>query len=135
MTIVKSGSGTLTLTGTNTYSGATIVSNGTLVVSSTGMLGNSTNITVAAGTLTLQNSSCITNTATVRIASGGGAKVSLAAGVNQTVNYLYYDDKQKSTGTYGATGSGASKINDEHFAGSGVLTVLHGSGGTLLRLL
>ena len=135
VTIVKSGSGTLTLTGTNTYSGATIVSNGTLVVSSTGMLGNSTNITVAAGTLTLQNSSCITNTATVRIASGGGAKVSLAAGVNQTVNYLYYDDKQKSTGTYGATGSGASKINDEHFAGSGVLTVLHGSGGTLLRLL
>ena len=135
VSIVKTGSGTLTLTGTNTYSGATVVSNGTLTVSSTGMLGNSTNITVAAGYLILQNSSTITNTAAVRIANGGGAKVNLAAGVNETVGTLYFGDTQKSAGTYGATGSGASKINDDHFAGSGILTVLRGSSGTVFRLL
>ena len=44
--LVKYGSGTLTLSGTNTYNGATAVSNGTLSVS--GSLTNA-NITVAAG--------------------------------------------------------------------------------------
>lgn len=134
VTLVKLGTGTLTLTGTNTYSGATIVSNGTLAVSASGMLGNSTNITVAAGTLILQNSDCITNTATVRIENGGGAKVNLAAGVNETVGYLYFGDTQKAARTYGATNSGASLIDDAHFAGTGILTVLRGNGGTLLRL-
>ena len=37
-------------------------------------------------------------------------------------------------GTYGATDSGARTIDNEHFTGSGVLTVLHGNGGTVLRL-
>ena len=30
--------------------------------------------------------------------------------------------------------SGARTIDDEHFAGSGILTVRHGNGGTLIRL-
>ena len=136
VSLVKMGTGTLTLTGTNTTYGGFTVSNGSLVVSSTGTLGvNSTNITVAAGTLLLSNSVSIANNAMVRIANGGGAKVSLAAGVNEAVGSLYFDNTQKSAGTYGATGSGAGTINDEHFAGSGILTVLHGKGGTLLRVL
>jgi autotransporter-associated beta strand protein len=125
VSLVKMGSGTLTLTGTNTTYGSFIVSNGTLVVSSTGMLGNSTNVAVAAGTLTLQNSASITNSATVWIANGGEAKVSLASGVNET---------QKRAATYGATGSGAEIVNDEHFSGSGLLTVLRGSGGSVVLL-
>ena len=133
VSIVKMGNGTLTLTGTNTTSGNFIVSNGTLVVSSTGMLGNSTNIAVVAGTLTLQGSACITNTATVAIANGG-AKVNLAAGVNETVARLSFGGKPMRAATYGATGSGAEVINDAHFSGSGVLTVLWGSGGLAVLL-
>jgi len=135
LTLVKAGAGLLTLSGTNTTSGGFIVSNGTLVVSASGRLGlNSTNITVAAGTLSLQNSSAIADTASLRIADGGGAKVNLTAGVNEAVGTLYFGDKQKFGGTYGAADSGASVIDSEHFSGSGVLTVLHGNGGMLIQI-
>ena len=135
VSLVKMGTGTLTLTGTNSTSGAFIVSNGTLIVSGTGSFGvNSTNVIVAAGTLTLSNSVSIADIAAVRIANGGGAKVNLAAGVNEAVGALFFGNSQKSAGTYGATGSGAGVINDEHFSGSGILTVLHGKGGMLIGL-
>ena len=134
VSLVKTGSGTLVLTGTNTTSGSFTVSNGTLIVSGTGTLGvNSTKITVAAGTLTLSNSVSIADSATVRIANGGGAKVNVAAGVNETVGYLYYGDKQKPAGTYSAAG-GVDFTDTDHFAGSGTLTVRHGNGGTLIGL-
>jgi len=133
--VVKTGPSTLTLSGVSSTSGGLIVSNGNLVVSTSGSLGsNSTNITVAAGTLTLQNSAALADEASLRIADGGGAKVTLAEGVNETVGYLYFGEKLCMGGTYGATGSGARTIDDEHFAGSGILTVRHGNGGTLIRL-
>ena len=135
VSLVKAGTNTLTLTGTNTTSGSFTVSNGTLVVSSTGTLGTGTNITVAAGVLTLQNSACISDTATVLIANGGGAKVNLAADVNEKVGCLFLGDKQKRVGTYGATGSGAGVIDDEHFSGGGVLTVLNDNSGTVMKIL
>ncbi len=135
VSLVKANSGTLVLIGTNTNSGAYIVSNGTLIVSASGSFGiNSTNVVVASGTLTLSNSVAIADAALVRIANGGGAKVNLPAGVNETVGLLYFGDRQKGGGTYGATGSGAGVINDEHFSGLGVLTVLHGNVGTLFSL-
>ena len=134
VTLVKMGSETLTLTSTNTTSGSFIVSNGTLVVSSTGSLGdNSTNVVVAAGTLTLQSSVSISDSATLTIADGG-AKVNLDAGVNESVAYLMLGDSAKSIRTYGASGSGADVIDDEHFSGSGVLTVLRDTAGTMILL-
>ena len=133
--LVKAGNGTLTLAGTNTTYGSFTVNSGTLVVNGTGTLGvNSTNVTVNAGTLALSNSVSIANNALLRIANGGGAKVNLAAGVNEAVGTLYFADKLRPGGTYGAAGSGASVIDTEHFAGTGILTVLHGNGGTLLRV-
>ncbi len=133
VSLVKQGSATFTLTGTNSTAGSFIVSNGTLVVSATATLGNSTNIVVAAGTLTLQNGNSITNTATLRIANGGSAKVNLS-GVNETIGQLFFGDKQKRAATYGGLDSGAEIINEEHFTGNGILTVLLGSGGTALIL-
>ena len=47
---VKKGSGTLTLSGANTYSGSTIISNGTLVVATNSALGTGT-IILSGGTL------------------------------------------------------------------------------------
>jgi autotransporter-associated beta strand protein len=134
VSLVKAGTGTLTLTGTNTTSGSFIVSNGTLVVSATGMLGNSTNVVVAGGTLTLQSSACISNTASLWIAADGGAKVSLSNGVNEVVERLYIGGAPRRAATYGAFGSGAQITSDTYFAGSGVLTVLLGSSGTLIQI-
>jgi hypothetical protein len=94
---------------------------------------NSTNVVVNGGTLTLSNSVAIADSAVLRIADGGAAKVNLAAGVNEAVGYLCFGDRLRPGGTYGATGSGARVIDDEHFAGLGVLTVRHGNGGTLIR--
>jgi autotransporter-associated beta strand protein len=134
VSLVKAGNGTLTLTGTNSYSGATVVSSGTLTVSATGTLGvNSTNIVVAAGTLTLQNSGALADTATLSIAEGG-AKVSLAAGVNEAVGYLFLGDMQKRVGTYGSTSSAATVKDDAHFEGPGMLTVLHDKSGTTITV-
>lgn len=136
VTLVKSGSGALTLTRACATSGDFVVSNGTLAVSADGALGvNSTNIVVAGGTLSLSNSSAVSDSATLVIADGGGAKVDLAAGVNESVGWLYFGGRPQRAGTYSAAaGGGVLKVDTEHFAGTGILTVLHDSAGTLIRL-
>jgi autotransporter-associated beta strand protein len=47
--LTKSGSGTLTLGGANSYTGATAIDNGTLEISNLSALGNTTGITIAGG--------------------------------------------------------------------------------------
>lgn len=113
VSLVKNGVGTLTLGGTNTTSGR---------------------FTVNAGTLALQNAAALSEAATLQIADGGGAKVDLAAGLNVTVGWLYYGDTEKRPGTYGAPGSGATYVSADHFSGTGMLTVEHGYGGTVIML-
>ena len=130
--VVKTGSGSLTLSGTNTTYGSVIVSNGTLLVS--GSLGvNCTNVVVAAGTLTLSNSVTIADNASLSIANG--ANVNLASGVFETVGYLYVAGVQKRAGTYSAaSGSGAKVVDAVHFSGTGILKVLHDKSGTALMV-
>lgn len=55
--LTKAGSSTLTLTGSNTYTGATTVSAGTLLVSSAGSISNSSAVTVAGGARFIYDSS------------------------------------------------------------------------------
>ena len=58
--------------------------------------------------------------------------VSLAAGVDISVEALRINGAEMARGkTYGATGSGADVIDDDHFAGTGVLRVLAGQPLTL----
>ena len=126
LSLVKAGTSILTLSGTNTYSGATLVSNGTLLLSAGSSLRGSLDVTVAGGTLSVQSSTDgLADTATLRVADGG-AKVSVQAGVVETVGVLYLGGKRKPCSTYGATGSGAAHIDSAHFSGTGVIKVLHG---------
>ncbi len=47
--VAKNGSGTITLTGANTYTGSTSVNSGELAVSGSGTLGSSSAVTVSSG--------------------------------------------------------------------------------------
>lgn len=138
ITLVKLGSGTFTLTSVNSYSGATVVSNGTLAVSAGGSLGaNALQIEVGGtGTLSLSTSDALSNQAVVSMPAFNvdSAKIHLDEGVEQTVGWLIYDGKFKSVGTYGATGSGADRIDDTHFSGSGRLRVLSSKSGLIMSL-
>ena len=140
VSLLKLGTGTLTITNASTSTaGSFTVSNGTLVVGGPfGTLGNnSTNVVVGGtGTLALSNSFTIANSATVKLPATGTAtaKITLAAGVNETIGWLYYGGKMRSVGTYGSTGSAAVYKDDTHFSGAGVLTVLRDKSGLMLMM-
>jgi autotransporter-associated beta strand protein len=80
--IIKTGKGTLTLAGANTYSGGTIINSGTLVVSNNTDSGTGTgSVQVNAGTLS--GSGIIGGTVTVGTGSGRGATLAPAVGQTQ----------------------------------------------------
>jgi len=135
LTFIKDGSGTFTLGQINALSGAVIVSNGVLNVTSTGSLGaGATNVIIAGGALALGSDTALHTTANVTFAEGGAGMIDLPAGVNVTVSTLWHGERQRYAGTYGAQASGAQYVDNTRFSGSGTLTVLHGSGGTLIML-
>jgi autotransporter-associated beta strand protein len=128
-------SGTTTLSGANTYSGGTTVSGGALTVSGASAKLGTGNVSVLGTATTLTISTGVTNaiadTATVSLAGdvthNGIADfgyLTLQSGVNETVATLFLNNVLQAGGTYGATGSGATNVNDEYFSGSGVLTVV-----------
>ena len=55
---------------------------------------------------------------------GFAGKLDIPAGTTETCMKCYVDGVTISRGTWGATGSGADNIDDEHFSGLGVLKVL-----------
>ncbi|MEY3896365.1 MAG: hypothetical protein RLZZ214_1885 [Verrucomicrobiota bacterium] len=99
-TLTKAGSGKLTLTGLNTYSGSTIVNAGTLAVNGTAIPG--------------------------KLVINGG-KVEPTG--TEVVSTLFFGAAQQAAGTWGASGSGATNINDTYFSGTGVVSVTSGSAG------
>jgi hypothetical protein len=54
--------------------------------------------------------------------------------VNEAVGWLFYGGKMMRGGTYGSTDSPAEHKDNTHFAGSGVLTVLHDQAGLIFFL-
>jgi autotransporter-associated beta strand protein len=92
----QDGAGTTTLGGTNTYSGNTIVKEGVLVIDGDSLLDN--------GTL---------------VVDGGKVEVTN----NETVTELLFGAVSQAAGTYGATGSGATNIDNTRFQGTGIVTV------------
>ncbi len=77
--LVKTGSGTLTLAGTNTYTGATVVSNGTLQVTGT---------------------ACLSPAADVYLVTGAACQLDYDGTL--TVHALYLDGALQKIGVYGA---------------------------------
>ena len=81
--LTKTGLGTLTLSGANTYTGNTTISNGTLALSGSGAIANSANIAVASGA-TLDVSAVTFAVSSAQTLSGGG-NVLGATTINGTV--------------------------------------------------
>jgi len=75
------------------------------------------------------------NMASLQIGAKG--KLRLAAGLAITVPVLKLDgsETEEPEGTYGATGSGATYIDDDHFEGTGLVRVLRQGGDPVTRVM
>jgi autotransporter-associated beta strand protein len=123
-------------TGTQTFSGAIsgggslrrVNAGGTTILS--GLNSYTGTTSVDAGTLSITNP-YLADGADVRLITGGIFDLNFAG--TDTISRLFFDGVSQAIGTYGATGSGATFINDTFFTGSGVLnvTVFPGSGSGL----
>ena len=133
--ILKNGAGTLLLSGAgaNTFTGGVTINDGTVSAQKTGALGTGNVLvaeTSATTTATLSITTGVTNaiadTAFLSLESFGAnfATVSLATGINETVGGLFFNGVAQAAGTWGATGSGATNINNDWFTGSGIITVV-----------
>jgi autotransporter-associated beta strand protein len=99
--LTKVGTGTLTLSGTNTYTGFTRAFGGTLRTTTATTLGDLTDVALMFG-------------GTMNLDFMGGS---------DTVDSLFINGVSQAVGTWGATGSGATNINDDYFSGTGTITV------------
>ncbi|MEI6606273.1 MAG: Ig-like domain-containing protein [Verrucomicrobiota bacterium] len=97
--VTKAGSGTWTLSGSNTYSGATSVTAGVLVIAKATALGSGA------------------------LAIGTGVKLQLNYTGTRQVAALTLNGVAKPNGTYGSTASPAPNMTDAYFAGTGMVTV------------
>ncbi|MCG3181311.1 MAG: hypothetical protein BIFFINMI_03691 [Phycisphaerae bacterium] len=133
--------GTLAVNSAVVGSGATLTTVGDMTLGGGSSFGGG--LFVNSGTLTLTAANTFTGTAQVApgavlsIAASGDladmldlsllfdgeeyGKVNLLA--DQTVNNLFLNGVAQAAGTYGATGSGATFINNSYFSGAKVLTV------------
>lgn len=82
--LIKSGTGTLTLSGANTYSGGTTISGGLLEITSTSALGSSTTSIADKASLLINtgNSGSITFTANKRLTGAGTMEIASGSTVN-----------------------------------------------------
>jgi hypothetical protein len=123
--------GAVTLAGANTYPGDNTVNGGSLTASGATATFGGGDVTVNSGSAAISTGvmNAILDTATLTLAGGGTANtadagfIDLAAGVNELIGSLILGTTTYTSGTFGATGSGAINIFDEYFLGGGIITV------------
>ena len=108
--VAKGDAGTLTLSGTNTYSGATAVSGGTLTVDATGSITTASNIL-----LTVTGATTVANIAGTYTSTGGGGVAINSGGILNT------------SGTVSISGANNQAILMGTAGGSGTWNVTGGS--------
>jgi autotransporter-associated beta strand protein len=115
---VKVGIGTLTLTGSNTYNGATTVSAGTLSLSAPNAITSSIAMNVASGA-----NLNINGTQTIGALSGLG-NVNLSSGVLTISQRIFseYSGVMGGTGSFTKSGAGVLKLNNNNtYSGNTIL--------------
>jgi fibronectin-binding autotransporter adhesin len=122
--LTKAGTGPLTLSGNNTYSGGTTLSAGTLNLNASGTA--STNSAIGTGTLTIAGGT-IDNTSGSAVTLATNNAVSLAGGAN----FAAFSAGETSTSNLNL-GTGATNLNIPSSAGGNqTIITLNGTGTTL----
>jgi autotransporter-associated beta strand protein len=83
--VTKNGTGTLVLSGSNSYTGATAVNSGTLVAGATNALGNSTAVDIYGGSLLVTADNAINDAAAINL---GGGVLALSGTFDESVGLL-----------------------------------------------
>jgi fibronectin-binding autotransporter adhesin len=144
LTITKTGSGTLTLGGNNTYAGAMAISSGTLKAGSGGALNNTSSLLMTSGSGTLDlngfNASFTGSTlssATATIidnAAGSGTSTVALGNVTENVAALIKDGPTRKVAVTLKNDNGTTGFNNGGNTFSGGLTLLHTASGTRLLM-
>ena len=131
-TSVTVNGGAVTLAGANTYTGDNTINGGSLTASGASATFGTGDVTVNGGSAVISAgvANAILDSATLTLLGGGAAAmadagfINLEAGINEQIAALVLGNTLQATGTYGATGSAATNINDEYFSGLGMITVV-----------
>jgi hypothetical protein len=135
--LTKIGTGILTVTNSNTYTGGTVISTGTLIGEHDGVLGTgNVSLTASGATLTLQGGALnnyISDNATISIVNGATANLNFTGASDRVGAIVLNGVNQTAQGTYGSTSSGAAH-QSAFFSGTGTLVLGTPTPGILLNI-